>query len=118
MPEITLDTPLERGKERIENITINKPSGSGWLRGVKLYDLLQGDVLALSIVLPRITSPALLENEIITKIDAADLLRISNEVASFFSPKWLQESNSPPASKTPGPTSPSPSTGNPPNSNA
>ena len=54
---ITLDTPIVRGQQHIEQVTLRKPM-SGELRGVTLADLSQMDVLALRKVLPRITTPA------------------------------------------------------------
>lgn len=82
---ITLDTPIVRGQQRIEQVTLRKPM-SGELRGVTLADLSQMDVLALRKVLPRITTPSLNDHEIGT-MDPADLFQCGLAVASFLLPK-------------------------------
>ncbi|WP_252275478.1 phage tail assembly protein [Pseudomonas subflava] len=79
---ITLDTPIVRGEQKIEQITLRKPM-SGELRGVTLADLAQMDVLALRKVLPRITLPSLTDPEI-GRMDPADLLQCGVVVASFL----------------------------------
>ena len=82
---ITLDTPIKRGETTITEITLNKPA-SGALRGVALVPLLQMDVNALALVLPRISTPTLTAQEILA-LDPADLLQLSTEVTNFLLPK-------------------------------
>lgn len=84
---ITLDTPIKNDGEEIKEITLFKPAGTAWMRGVKLADLLQMDTAALTTVLPRITTPPLTTQEITAKMDPADLFQIGAEVASFLLPK-------------------------------
>lgn len=93
---ITLDSALKNGDQEIKEITLFKPAGTAWMRGVKLADLLQMDVSALTAVLPRITQPTLTEAEIRTKLDPADLLQIGAEVAAFLLPKSAQPTESQP----------------------
>ncbi|MDR2506838.1 MAG: phage tail assembly protein [Candidatus Accumulibacter sp.] len=84
---ITLDVPLKCGGADgpdITEITLFKPAGTGWLRGVKLFDLIQLDTAALTTVLPRITDPALTEAEIRTRLDPADFLKLGAEVSGFL----------------------------------
>lgn len=81
---VTLDTPLMRGEQRIEKVTLSKPN-AGTLRGVALAALAQSDVDALIKVLPRMTYPALTEQEII-RLDASDLLSFAGKVIGFLSP--------------------------------
>ncbi|MCL2876647.1 MAG: phage tail assembly protein [Betaproteobacteria bacterium] len=96
--EITLEYPISRGDTLVEKITLFKPDGSGWLRGIKLLDLLQADTDALTIVLQRTTTPALTEHEIRVKLDSYDLMQAANVVASFFTKKSNDENGeSPPA---------------------
>ena len=82
---ITLETPLQRGEQTINTITLRKPS-AGELRGLSLVSLLQMEVTALTTVLPRITSPALTNDEI-NRLDLPDLMQLGSEVAGFLVPK-------------------------------
>lgn len=79
---VTLDTPIKRGDQTIDKVTLRKPR-SGELRGVSLMDVAQLDVLALQKVLPRITSPILTEQDV-GNLDPADLLALGAELAGFF----------------------------------
>lgn len=79
---ITLDEPIKRGDTAITELTLRKP-GAGELRGVTLTDLLQMDVGALIKVLPRVTVPAITEQEA-SKLDPADLTQLGTEVATFL----------------------------------
>lgn len=85
--EITLDTPIKRGEQTIEKLTLRKPT-AGELRGVKLFDLMQMDVTALIAVLPRITEPALTQPDA-QNMDPADLMQCGIEVAGFLAPNSL-----------------------------
>jgi len=80
--KVTLDTPVKRGEEVINVITIRKPR-SGELRGVALTDVLQMDVNALNKVLPRITQPSLSEMEVMN-LDPADLVQIGSALSVFL----------------------------------
>lgn len=82
---IELDTPLLRGKTEITHITVRKPQ-SGALRGTRLQALMDMDVNAMMVVLPRVTTPALTAQEI-SEMDPADLLSLSVEVVTFLLPK-------------------------------
>jgi len=82
---ITLDTPVTRGKEQITSVTLRKPQ-SGALRGTRLQALMDMDVNAMMVVLPRVTTPALTAQEI-SEMDPADLLSLSVEVVTFLLPK-------------------------------
>jgi hypothetical protein len=87
MKEIALEYPIIRGEKRIETITIHKPRGSGWLRGLKISELLQLDTATLATALTRVATPALTETEIIAKMDPADLVQLGGEVAGSLLPK-------------------------------
>ena len=86
---ITLDTPIIRGEQKIEQVTLRKPM-SGELRGVTLSDLAQMDVLALRKVLPRISVPSLTDHEV-GRMDPADLFQCGLAVASFLLQKSAKE---------------------------
>lgn len=79
---ITLTAPITRGETRIETVQVVKPT-TGALRGLKLVNLLQMDVGTLLTLLPRVTSPALLPDEV-GALDPADLLSLGAATMSFF----------------------------------
>lgn len=81
---VTLDTPLMRGEQKIEQITLTKPN-AGTLRGVSLAALANSDVDALIKVLPRMTYPALTEPEV-ARLDVSDLISLAGKVVGFLSP--------------------------------
>lgn len=85
---VPLDKPIMRGETKIESITLTKPN-SGALRGTKLADLLQMDVAAVSVVLPRISNPTLTKSDI-ENLDAGDLTALATEVASFLLPNSVR----------------------------
>lgn len=92
---ITLDTPIRRGDTTIERITLRKPK-SGELRGISLTDLLQMDVNALCTVLPRISTPMILKQEV-GDMDPADLVQIGTMVSGFLLPRAALAAVSPSA---------------------
>lgn len=81
---ITLEQPLQRGEQIIDQITIRKPV-AGELRGIALVNLIQMDVDALARVLPRITDPTLTESDV-NRMDPADLMQAGSVVAGFLLP--------------------------------
>lgn len=85
---ITLDTPLTRGETEITEIQIRKPK-AGELRGVSITSLMQIEVTELTKVLPRITTPALTDDEL-RIMDIADLTQMGLEVSGFLLPKALK----------------------------
>jgi hypothetical protein len=91
MKTITLDHPFKRGETEITEVQILQPEGTGWLRGAKMVELIQMDADLLVKVLPRITSPALTEQEIRTKLHPADLFQMGGEVSAFLLPKSVKE---------------------------
>jgi len=82
---VTLDTPIVRGSQSIETVTLRKPM-AGELRGVALVELLQMQVEALATVLPRITTPTLTKQDVFN-MNPADLLQCAQKVAVFLLPK-------------------------------
>lgn len=89
---ILLETPIRRGDQVISSLTLRKPD-AGTLRGIKLADLLQMDVGALTTLLPRISSPTLTAADA-AKLDPVDLVAIATEVGNFFLTKAQRESPS------------------------
>ncbi|HHT1578013.1 TPA: phage tail assembly protein [Enterobacter cloacae] len=81
---VILDNPVMRGEQKIEQVTLTKPN-TGTLRGVSLAALANSDVDALIKVLPRMTSPALTESEVM-RLEASDLILFAGKVVGFLSP--------------------------------
>lgn len=79
---VTLDTPIKRGEQVIEHVTVTKPN-AGALRGLSLYNVMQMDVTTLTTLLPRITNPTLTDADI-KAMDVADLTSLAGEVTNFF----------------------------------
>jgi Phage tail protein E. len=79
---VPLDTPIQRGEQKVDTLQIRKPS-SGELRGLSLVDLGQLKVDALTKLLPRITMPPITAAEA-ANMDPADLLACGAEIGSFL----------------------------------
>ena len=79
---IELAQPVKRGQTEVKEITLRRP-GSGELRGLKLADLVQGDVNAVIRLVPRISQPTLIEQQV-AALDAYDLTRCADEIAVFL----------------------------------
>ena len=59
---LTLQNPVTRDGKPVREITLREPS-AGELRGIKLFDLVQGDAGAIAELLPRISTPTLTKAE-------------------------------------------------------
>lgn len=79
---VNLDVPIKREGGDITSVQVRKP-GAGELRGLKLVDVVNVDVNAMFQLLPRITQPVIHTQELV-KMDIADFLALSNEVATFL----------------------------------
>ncbi|WP_417262633.1 phage tail assembly protein [Celeribacter sp.] len=75
-------TPISRGDEKITSVSLRKPK-TGDLRGLKMINLMQMDVATMATLLPRITDPSLLPNEV-DDLDPADFFALTTEVLGFF----------------------------------
>jgi len=87
---IVLEEPIKRGDTKITEITLRKPA-AGELRGLKLTDLLHGDVNATIRLVPRISQPTLTEQDV-AAMDIADLVLCADAVAVFLQKKGAAES--------------------------
>lgn len=87
--QVELDTPIKRGADAITHVQLRKPK-SGELRGLNLSNLANLDVSSLIKLIPRISQPALVEQEV-ANLDPADLTALGVEVATFLAPKKLQQ---------------------------
>lgn len=84
MTTITLNKPIKRGDTEIKEFDIREPN-AGELRGIRLSDLLNGDIESLMTVLPRISSPILQKHEV-SSLGAKDIATVAGEVMDFFMP--------------------------------
>lgn len=83
---VTLDEPLVRASgESIRKIEIRKPN-TGALRGLALSDLLRLQTEAIQTIIPRISTPMVLKQEV-AKLDPADLVALGMAVVGFLVPK-------------------------------
>lgn len=79
---ITLTNPITRGENQITEITVNKPTVPA-LKGLKMFDVLQMDVDALQVLLPRVTSPVLHKADFAT-MEVADFTELAAAAVGFL----------------------------------
>ncbi|MDP8176361.1 phage tail assembly protein [Pasteurella skyensis] len=79
---VRLKKAIKRGDKKITDITILKPNVLA-LKGLKLLDVMQFDVNALTVLLPRVTKPMLTKPDI-EQLEIADFTKLSTELAGFF----------------------------------
>ncbi len=79
---IEFNEPIVRGDLTISEVNINKPK-TGALRGLSLSDLLKLDVDTVIKLVPRVSTPTILEHEV-ANLDPSDFLSISTAVVGFF----------------------------------
>jgi len=82
---VTLRTPLEVGSKKINSIDVREPK-AGELRGIKLLDVLQLDVVAYEMLLPRITEPALTVEQV-RGLPLPDVLLFMDAVGNLLNPE-------------------------------
>lgn len=85
---VKLTSPVKRPSGDITELTLRKPA-TGELRGIKLMDVMQMDVNALGILLPRITTPTITKADV-DAMDMADALELGVAVVGFFESKTEQ----------------------------
>lgn len=85
---ITLDQPIKRGETMLASITLRKPR-AGELRGLTLEELLKTDVTTILKLLPRISDPILIDEEV-NAMDPADLTECGGAIRGFFMTKAQQ----------------------------
>lgn len=80
---IPLVAPIIReGGVNVETLTLRKPN-AGELRGLKVPDVVNGDVNTIIALLPRIASPVISQDEAET-LDLEDFGEIAGAVFGFF----------------------------------
>lgn len=87
---IYLDKPLKMGSMEITQLDIRKPNVMA-LQGVKITDLIQGDVTAICTVIPRVSSPTLTKAQI-NQLEPSDLAQIGAALMLFLQPSSVRAS--------------------------
>lgn len=92
---VALDYPFARGDQTISSVAVRRPR-AGELRGLNIADLVQMNVTATTTLLPRITVPALTQQEV-ADLDPSDFTQLGMEVQDFLLPKAAKQAASPQA---------------------
>lgn len=79
---IVLSTPIQRGDQEIKEIQVLKPTVPA-LKGLKMFDVLQVDVDAMEILLPRITVPKLHKADF-AQMAVEDFTELATAAVSFL----------------------------------
>ncbi len=79
---VTLENPITRGELKIESVTVRKPK-AGELRGLTLQAIGQSDVGSLITLIPRISEPALVQQEV-EALEVEDLAAFGSAIFDFF----------------------------------
>lgn len=80
--EVSLKKPVQHGDSSISSVIVREPTEST-LRGLSLIDVLKLESQALTILIPRVTSPTLHANHT-AALSAADRLKLGLAIQSFF----------------------------------
>lgn len=81
---VKLETPIRRGGSTIDVLYLRKPL-AGALRGINLGELLTLRAEAVMRLLPRITTPTLVPQDV-EQMDPVDLVACASEVVNFLVP--------------------------------
>ncbi|MGC6408479.1 phage tail assembly protein [Bisgaard Taxon 45] len=79
---IVLSTPIQRGDQEIKEIQVLKPTVQA-LKGLKMFDVVQVDVNAMEILLPRITVPKLHKADF-AQMDIEDFTELATAAVNFL----------------------------------
>lgn len=90
MTEVTLVEPIIRGDLTIDKITLRRPKSGDLRGGLNLSEIQQCDVDAILKIIPRISQPALNEDDCLN-LDPEDLMEIGGSIYGFFMTKVERE---------------------------
>ncbi|GAA6939573.1 hypothetical protein AOH328_00390 [Helicobacter pylori] len=88
---VELINPIVRGEKEFKEIIVLKPTVPA-LKGLKMLDVLQMDVDALQVLLPRITQPMLHKNDFIN-MEVDDFTDIATVAIGFLGKKSATEAD-------------------------
>ena len=80
--DVPLERPLSRGDSKVEQLRLRRPK-SGDLRGISIAKLGQLDYDEVRTLLPRISEPRLIGEEV-DAIDPADMIEIAGAITDFL----------------------------------
>lgn len=89
---ITLSQPLKRGEQEINQVEVLKPTVQA-LKGLKMFDVLQVDVNAMEVLLPRITQPKLHKSDFLT-MEVEDFTELATVAVGFLGKSSTEEAQS------------------------
>lgn len=79
---IALSVAIQRGEQEIKEVQVMKPTVPA-LKGLKMFDVLQVDVNAMEILLPRITVPKLHKADF-AQMAVEDFTELATAAVSFL----------------------------------
>ncbi|HDR1103016.1 TPA: phage tail assembly protein [Pasteurella multocida] len=79
---IALSVAIQRGDQEIKEVQVLKPTVPA-LKGLKMFDVLQVDVNAMEILLPRITVPKLHKSDF-AQMAVEDFTELATAAVSFL----------------------------------
>ncbi|WP_151684805.1 phage tail assembly protein [Acinetobacter seifertii] len=85
---VELDSPITMGDTVISTLEIRNPNNQA-LQGMKIADLLQGDVTSICTLLPRICTPTLTKTQI-NQLTPSDMAQIAGIIMVFLQPKSVR----------------------------
>ncbi|HHE3654990.1 TPA: phage tail assembly protein [Pasteurella multocida] len=87
---IELSVAIQRGDQEIKEVQVLKPTVPA-LKGLKMFDVLQVDVNAMEILLPRITVPKLHKADF-AQMAVEDFTELATAAVSFLGKNSTEES--------------------------
>ncbi|MXO64863.1 phage tail assembly protein [Altererythrobacter endophyticus] len=90
---VLLSQPIERGEQVITKVQLREPR-AGEMRGLSMVDVAKLDTDALVKLLPRISNPPLLAQEI-EALRSCDLFALATEIANFLLPEGTRPESLP-----------------------
>lgn len=96
---IVLKTPIKRGSANVSGVMLRRPEFAD-LEGVSMVELASGQIEAIQVILPRVTKPSILSEEI-EQLDINDLERMTAYICLFLLTKKQRAAAGLPQSLTP-----------------
>lgn len=85
---VELEEPILMGNIRISSIDIRKPSVHA-LKGIRVADILNGDVSSICSLLPKVSTPALTQAQV-NELEPADIVQLGAAIIYFLQPKSVR----------------------------
>ena len=82
MAKVTLNQPIKIGETEVTELDLRQPTG-GDLRGLKIIEVLQGDVDSIATLVPRIATPVITPNHI-KETSMSNIVTIQGVLVGFL----------------------------------